>query len=56
MTINDLKLLEVKVYDGENVVYEGKCEDAPEEINKLSIEVLNLHGTIMEVRIIKKEV
>ena len=54
MTINDLKLLNVKVYDGENIIYEGKCEDVPEEISKLSIEVLNLHGTIMEVRIIKK--
>ena len=42
MTINDLKLLNVKVYDGENIIYEGKCEDVPVEISKLSIEVLNL--------------
>ena len=34
MTINDLKLLDVKVYDGENIIYEGKCEDAPEDIAK----------------------
>ena len=54
MTINDLKLLDVKVYDGENVIYEGKCEDAPEEIIKKSITVLGLHGTLMEVKIQEK--
>lgn len=55
MTINDLKLLDVKVYDGENIIYEGKCEDAPEDIAKKSINVIKLHGTKMEVSIINEK-
>ena len=56
MTINDLKLLDVRVFDDENIIYEGKCEDTPEDIAKQTIIVLGLHGTMMEVRLEKKSV
>lgn len=30
--INESRLLNIEVYEGENLLYKGKVEDAPEEI------------------------
>ena len=34
MTIKEFNLLKIRVFDGDNIVYEGMCEDAPEDIKK----------------------
>lgn len=40
MTIKEFNLLEIDVYDGENKVYTGMCEDAPEELKTKQIKIL----------------
>ena len=40
--IKESRLLNIEVYEGENLLYKGKVEDAPEEIkerNYLSVEI-----------------
>ena len=40
--IKESRLLNIEVYEGENLLYKGKVEDAPEEIKEkkyLSVEI-----------------
>lgn len=40
--IRESRLLNIEVYEGENILYKGKVEDAPEEIkekNYLSVQI-----------------
>ena len=44
MKIADLRLLEIDVMNGENIIYKGKCEEAPEELQTAPIEVVKMEG------------
>ena len=39
MTIKDFNLLEIDVYDGDKLIYNGMCEDAPEELKDNQIKI-----------------
>ena len=39
MTIKDFNLLEIDVYDGDKLIYNGMCEDAPEERKDKQIKI-----------------
>ena len=44
MKIGDLNLLEVDIYDGENLIYNGMCEDVPENIKSQHIKITRIDG------------
>lgn len=44
MTIKDFNLLEIDVYEGENIVYSGMSEDTPEEIKSRQIKIKGNDG------------
>lgn len=54
MTINEFNLLEIDVYDGDEKVYTGMCEDAPEEMKKKQITILRNESKKLIVQL-KKE-
>ena len=39
MTIKDFNLLEIDVFDGENLIYNGMCENAPEELKNRQVQI-----------------
>ena len=53
MTTKEFHLLKLKVYDGDNVIYEGMSEDVPKEISEMQIEVDKLVEKTLIVRIVK---
>lgn len=36
LNIGSLRLLDIEVYNGDNMIYKGKSDDAPEEIKQLN--------------------
>lgn len=53
MTIKDFNLLEIDVYDDNNIVYSGMCSDAPDELKKKQIEIMKMDGKKLLVKIKK---
>ena len=51
MKINELRLLNIKIIDNNNIVYEGKSEDTPTEYKDVPIRIINT-GNIVEVEVI----
>lgn len=51
MTIKDFNLLEIDVYDGENLVYSGKCEEAPEELKQKQIKIDGNEGKKLIIKL-----
>lgn len=52
MTIKEFNLLQIVVYDGENIIYEGMCEEAPEELKEKQIKIDGIDGKIIKVKLI----
>ena len=44
MKITDLNLLEVDVFDGEQIVYSGMCDEVPDELQQRSIKIDKIDG------------
>ncbi len=52
MTIKEFNLLEIDVYDGENKVYTGMCEDAPEELKTRQIKILKNENKKLIIKLV----
>ncbi len=44
MTIKDFNLLDIDVYNGDQVVYSGMCEDAPQDLRDRQIKIKGNDG------------
>ena len=44
MTVNDFNLLEIDIYDGDELVYSGMSENVPEELRKRDIQMTGNDG------------
>lgn len=55
MTINEFNLLEIDVYDGEEKVYTGMCEDVPEELKKKQITILKNESKKLIIQLKKED-
>ena len=53
MTIKEFHLLNLRIYDGDNVIFEGMSEDVPKEISDMQIEVDRLVDKTLVVKIVK---
>ncbi len=52
MTIKEFNLLKIRVFDGDNIVYEGMCEDAPEDLKNRQIKIDEIDGKIIKIKLI----
>ncbi len=52
MTIKEFNLLEIDVYDGENKIYTGMCENAPEELRTKQIKILRNESKKLVIQLI----
>ena len=44
MKINELKLLEIDVYNEDELIFNGRVEDAPEELKQKNIIITKING------------
>ncbi len=44
MKISEFNLLEIDVFDGENLVYNGKVEDAPNDLKEKHVKITGIDG------------
>lgn len=51
MKIGDLNLLEVDIYDGDKIIYNGMCEEVPEEIKTKHIKIIGIDGKKLKIKI-----
>ena len=52
MTIKEFNLLQIEVYDGENIIYDGMCNEAPEELKEKQIKIEGMEGKILKVKLV----
>ena len=52
MTIKEFNLLKIRVFDGDNIFYEGMCEDAPEDLKNRQIKIDGIDGKIIKIKLI----
>lgn len=52
MTIKEFNLLQIEVYDGENIIYNGMCNEAPEELKEKQIKIEGMEGKILKVKLV----
>lgn len=52
MTIKDFNLLEIDVFDGENLIYNGMCENAPEDLKDKQIQVQGIDGKKLIIKLV----
>ena len=53
MTIKDFNLLEIDVYDGDKLIYNGMCEDAPEELKDKQVRVRKIDNKTLIIDLIE---
>ncbi len=51
MTIKDFNLLEIDLYEDENLIYTGISENVPEEYKQRQIEITGIDGKKVIVRV-----
>lgn len=51
LQIKELRLLNSKIYEDGKLIYEGKIEEAPEEIKIKEYKEIKFEGTDIEVKI-----
>ena len=44
MKISEFNLLEIDIYDGENLIYDGMSENVPEELKEKHIKIKGMDG------------
>lgn len=52
MTIKEFNLLEIAVFDGEEEVYRGMSEDAPEDLKQRQIKINGNDGKILIIKLV----
>ena len=53
MTAKEFHLLKLRVYDGEDIIFEGMSEDVPDDISSKQIVVDKIEDKVLIVRITK---
>lgn len=53
MKITDFNLLNIDVYDGEDLIYSGTSEEAPDELKNKQIKIDKMDGKKLKIRIVK---
>lgn len=53
MTIKDFNLLEIDVYENDKLIYNGMCENAPEELKQRQIKIDGNDGKKLIIKIIE---
>lgn len=51
MTIDDFNLLEIDIYDNDNLIYTGMSEDVPEEYKNKQIKITGIDGKKVIVKL-----
>lgn len=52
MTIREFNLLKISVWDGDKEVYNGICEDVPEELKQRQIKIIGNEGKIIKIKLV----
>ncbi len=52
MTLKDFNLLEVDIYEGEDLVYSGMSEDAPEDMKQRQIKIDGNDGKKLIIKLV----
>lgn len=52
MTIKEFNLLEIDVYDGDKIIFNGMCEDAPEDLKQKQIKILKNENKKLVVKLV----
>lgn len=52
MTIKEFNLLNIELYDGEQIIYSGMSENAPEELKDRQIKIEKMDGKILKVKLV----
>ena len=53
MDCNEFNLLQLDIYDGDNLIFSGISEDVPENIKSLPIKINGIDGKKLIVELIK---
>lgn len=51
MKITDLNLLEIDLYDGKTLIYNGMCENVPDEFKTKKIKIVGIDGKKLKLEI-----
>lgn len=52
MTIKDFNLLEIDIFDGENLIFSGMSEDVPQELRDKQIKIDGNEGKKLIIKLI----
>lgn len=52
MTIKEFNLLNIIVYDKENIIYSGTSEEAPEDLKEKQIKIDGIEGKTLKVKLV----
>lgn len=53
MTIREFNLLEIDVYNGDNLIFNGMCENAPDDLKQKQIKILRNENKKLIVKLIE---
>lgn len=53
MNCNEFNLLQLDIYDGDNLIFSGMSEDVPENIKSFPIKINGIDGKKLIVELIK---
>lgn len=56
MLVDEFKRINLKVIKNDEIIYEGKAEDAPEEIKMLHTEKIKIKPELAEITVISAEI
>ena len=52
MTIKEFNLLQIVVYDGEEIIYSGTSENAPVELKEKQIKIEGIDGKVLKIKLV----
>ncbi len=44
MKISEFNLLEIDIFDGDNLIYNGMCESVPDELKEAHVKIIGIDG------------
>ncbi len=55
MKISDFNLLEIDIFEGEKLIYNGMSEDVPEELKEAHINITGIDGKKIITKLIEEK-
>ncbi len=52
MTIKDFNLLQIEVYENDNIIYTGMSEDVPDDLKERKIQIQGIDGKKVKIKLI----